>query len=267
LPAPGANAARIPPYSAVKSPLRQLLWLSHEIGRESRELVQLAEGNVSARVDSDRFLVKAAGTPLATLTPSEVVECHAKRILALLETPLMDLAELDRALVEARVDPQAKLPSPEAAFHSILLQLEGVHFVAHCSPISCLQIVCSRMGEAFAEQRLYPEQVLDCGASSVFVPYSDPGSPLAREIQGRITVFMRRNHGPAPRLILLQNRGIVALGATPQAVLNTILSAEKAARVFVGTAALGGPAVLKPGQIQKIEQPTGLAPRARFLKQ
>lgn len=251
----------------MKTPLQQLLWLSHELGRESRDLVQLAEGNVSARIDSDRFLVKAAGTSLGTLKPSEVVECHTKRILALLEAPLMDLSDLDKALVEARVDQNARVPSPDAAFHSLLLQLEGVNFVAHCSPTSCLQIVCSRVAESFAEQRLYPEQVLDCGTSSVFVPYSDPGSPLAREIQGRITVFMRRGHGPTPRLVILQNRGIVALGATPQAVLSTILAAEKAARVFVGTAALGGPAMLKPGQIQKIDQPTASTPRVRFLKQ
>lgn len=253
----------------MKSTLRQLLWLSHEIGRESRDLVQLTEGNVSARLDADRFLVKAAGTSLSTLTPADVVECNTKRIVSMLETPLMDLSDLDRALIEARVDPAAKLPSPEAAFHSILLQIEGVQFVAHCSPTACLQIVCSRMGEAFADQRIFPEQVVHCGAASVFVPYTDPGSPLAREIQGRIGVFMRRGHGPTPKLILLQNRGIVAIGATAEAVLNTILAAEKAARVFVGTAALGGPAVLKPGQVQKIEQPViqSQIPRVRFLKQ
>ena len=78
---------------------------------------------------------------------------------------------------------------------------------------------------------------------------------------------MRRGNAPLPRLILLQNRGIIAIGATPQAVLTTLLAAEKSAQVFVGTAALGGPAVLKPGQVQRIEQPSGQAPRPRFLKQ
>ncbi len=251
----------------MKSPVSQLLWLAHQVGRESLGLVQLAEGNVSARIDADRFVVKAAGSVLGTLTPDEVIECHTGRILSLLETPLMDVSELDRALLEARVNPHAKAPSSESAFHSLLLQLEGIQFVAHCAPTACLQILCSRMGEAFAEQRIYPEQVSDCGAISVYVPYADPGSPLAREIQGRVALFMRRGNAPLPRLILLQNRGIIAIGATPQAVLTTLLAAEKSAQVFVGTAALGGPAVLKPGQVQRIEQPSGQAPRPRFLKQ
>ena len=42
-------------------------------------------------------------------------------------------------------------------------------------------------------------------------------------------------------LILLQNHGIIALGATPQAVLACLLMATKAAAIFMGAAAMGGP--------------------------
>src|SRR5690242_3878975 len=86
-------------------------------------------------------------------------------------------------------------------------------------------------------------------AASVFVPYTDPGTPLAREIKDR-TVFFMKQTGYTPRLILLQNHGIIALGPSPEAVLSCILMASKAAEVFVGAAALGGPNFMSQKDIE-----------------
>ena len=47
--------------------LQDLLNLSHELGREDRGLAMLGEGNTSARLTEDTFLVKASGTCLGTL--------------------------------------------------------------------------------------------------------------------------------------------------------------------------------------------------------
>ena len=248
-------------------PLERLLWLSHEIGRADRGLVDLNEGNVSARLDGDRFLVKASGSPMSTLTADDVVECHASKILELLDMPLVDSAELDATLLDARVDKSARRPSREAAFHAWLQQVEGIRYVAYCTPAACLQVLCSPMAETFAEQRMFPDQVTHNGVASVFVPYADPGSPLAREIRGRVMLNQRRGSVRVPRLIVLQNRGIIALGTTPEAVLTALLMAEKAARVFVGAALLNGPLFLKPGQAQKLENPSAPSQRPRILKQ
>jgi len=45
----------------------------------------LAEGNASARLSSETFLVKASGCSLGTLDKGGVVECRAKTLLPLLE--------------------------------------------------------------------------------------------------------------------------------------------------------------------------------------
>jgi rhamnose utilization protein RhaD (predicted bifunctional aldolase and dehydrogenase) len=251
----------------VTDPIEQLLWLSHEIGRPHRDLVDLREGDVSTRLDGDRFLVRASNCPLATLTADEAIECHAAKILALLDMPLLDSRELDEALLEARVDKSAKRPSEEASYHAWLLQIEGVRFVASCAPPACLRVLCSSMAETFADQRMFAEQVRHCGAASVFVPYADPGSPLAREIRGRVTLTMRRGSVGIPKLIALQNRGIIALGPTAEAVLATLLMAEKSAEAFFGAAMLGGAQFLKPGQTQRLESPDAPVARPRLLKQ
>jgi len=55
-----------------------------------------------------------------------------------------------------------------------------------------------------------------------------------------------------PGVILIENHGIITLGATPQAVLAAMLMADKAAMIFCGAAALGGPRFLTPAQVQRI---------------
>lgn len=55
-----------------------LLKLSHDLGREERDLAILGEGNTSCRVDEDTFLVKASGSSLANLQENQLVLCRWK---------------------------------------------------------------------------------------------------------------------------------------------------------------------------------------------
>jgi rhamnose utilization protein RhaD (predicted bifunctional aldolase and dehydrogenase) len=103
--------------------LQELLTLSHEIGREERGLAMLGEGNTSARLGDETFLVKASGTCLGTLQPEDVVECRFSALLPLLEKASLTDQEIDQALLGARVDAGAKKPSVEAVFHAYFLTL------------------------------------------------------------------------------------------------------------------------------------------------
>ena len=69
-----------------------------------------------------------------------------------------------------------------------------------------------------------------------------------------------------PRMILMENHGIVTLGTTPQAVLAATLMAEKAASVWVGAAALGGPMFLSKRDIDRIANRADERYRQRALK-
>src|SRR5262245_44450485 len=131
--------------------LAELLELSHEIGREDRDLAILGEGNTSVRLDAGRFAVKASGSCLATLTAADLTVCQAGPLLAVLDAvPMPDDAALDDALLGSRVDPAAKKPSIEAMFHAWLLTLEGVTFVGHCHPTAANRILCSPRAREFA---------------------------------------------------------------------------------------------------------------------
>jgi rhamnose utilization protein RhaD (predicted bifunctional aldolase and dehydrogenase) len=87
---------------------------------------------------------------------------------------------------------------------------------------------------------------------SVFVPYLDPGLKLAQGIRKSVAAYIRRLRR-APRVILLENHGLIALGPTPQSVFAATLMATKAAEIFVGAAAIAGqPRFLSAAQVVRI---------------
>jgi rhamnose utilization protein RhaD (predicted bifunctional aldolase and dehydrogenase) len=244
---------------------QSLIALAHELGREDRHLAILGEGNVSAKNGKDTFLVKASGSMLATLAADDLTECRSDSVLRLLDRKTISDAETETALLETRTRPGAKKPSTETVFHGWLLSQESTQFIGHCHPTAVNQVLCSPRARDFAERRLFPDEVVCCGCASVFVPYTDPGLPLAREIRDR-TQFFRQQHGELPRLIVLQNHGIIALGATKESVLACIRMATKAAQIFVGAAALGGPNFMSPKDVERIASRPDELYRQRQLK-
>lgn len=233
--------------------LDALLGLSHELGRAERQLAILGEGNTSARAGAEEFLVKASGSNLATLTPAGVTACRTAALLALLDRAEMSDATIDQALLDARVDAAARKPSVEAIFHAWLLTLPDVHFVGHTHPVSVNGVLCSELAQSFAQRRLFPDEIVCCGEASVFVPYTDPGLKLAQAIR-RETEAFRARYAAVPRLILLENHGLIALGSNPAAVLAATLMADKAARILLGAAAVGAPRFLRDDQVRRISR-------------
>jgi rhamnose utilization protein RhaD (predicted bifunctional aldolase and dehydrogenase) len=231
--------------------IQPMLELSHQLGREARQLAILGEGNTSARLSAKTFVVKASGANLENLDAAGTTLCRFDRLLPLLERATMTDAAVDEALCVARVDPRARKPSVESVFHAWLLTLPGVTFVGHTHPVAVNQLLCSRHARTFARRRLFPDEIVCCGVESVFVPYTDPGLKLAQAIRREVTAYIKRLDR-APRVILLENHGFIALGATPQAVLATTLMGVKAAEIFAGAAAIGGPRFLSPAQVARI---------------
>jgi rhamnose utilization protein RhaD (predicted bifunctional aldolase and dehydrogenase) len=228
-----------------------LLKLSHELGREDRGWAILGEGNASTRIDSESFLVKASGCSLGTLRKEDVVQCKALQLLSLLERRSATDREVDSALHACRIGEDAKKPSVEAVFHAYLLSLPGIAFVGHTHAPAVNKVLCSRRAKEFASKRIFPDEVVCCGSESVFIPYTDPGLKLAQAVKKTTESYYKRKRC-YPRVIVLQNHGIITIGGTTQAVLAAMMMAEKAASIWIGSAALGGPVFMTKQQVDRI---------------
>ncbi len=234
------------------SSLARILDLSHNLGKEERKLAILGEGNTSTRTSPKTFLVKASGSHLGSLTKTGLTECYFDRLLPILDKKGLSDKSIDDLLFASRADTYAKKPSVEAIFHAYLLTLPGVDFVGHTHPVAVNQILCSKQAKLFATNRLFPDEIVCCGVESVFVPYTDPGLKLAQAIKVATASYIKRLSRP-PRIILLENHGLIAIGSTPEAVLAATLMAVKSAEVFTGACINSGkPNFLTSAQIARI---------------
>jgi len=232
--------------------LTQLIALSHRLGDPALDCAILGEGNTSARADADTFWVKTSGTELRTIDPAGFVRVSFERVLEMLNAPQLTDEQVKQRLDEAKVDPSvAPHPSVETALHALCLSLEGVNFVGHTHPTTINAITCSAAFETAVSGRLFPDEIVLCGPAPVVVPYTDPGVPLARKVYELINQYIDDYH-ERPRVILMQNHGLIALGRTAQQVENITAMAVKAARVLIGTYALGGPHFMSPKAVARI---------------
>jgi len=245
--------------------LAALLRLSHELGNPSRSLAILGEGNTSTRLDDKTFLVKASGTCLGTLKEEHTVECRFEAIHALLAKKNLSDTEVDAALMDARVDKNGRKPSVEALFHGYFLSLPEIEFVGHTHAPAVTGILCSPRAKEFATKRIFPDEIVCCDVESVLVPYTDPGLELAHALRAQVEVYLKR-HGRAPRVVLIQNHGIITLGRTADGVLAAMLMAEKTAQIWIHAANLGGPNFMTPHHVARISGRPDEAYRRKVLK-
>ena len=233
--------------------LDQLVWLANRLAEPSREWAILGEGNVSTQADQDSIWVTASGAELRTAKHQHFVKVASDPILAMLEGgPLTD-EQIKAQLLGARVDADGDVrPSTETLMHATCLQIEGVEFVGHVHPVAVNSILCSKMCEDALGGRLFPDEIVVCGPKPVLVPYVDPGVPLARAIKTAVDAATQARGAP-PKVVYLQNHGIVALGTSARDVENILLMADKAARILVGTHALGGPRFLTDEAVARID--------------
>jgi rhamnose utilization protein RhaD (predicted bifunctional aldolase and dehydrogenase) len=243
------NNPIMPDYNEI---LDQLIALSRSLGDPARDLAILGEGNTSAKVGDDTFLVKASGKELRTADAGSFVGVSLPRVLEALDGPDLSDAEVKAALLRCKIDPASEImPSVETFLHAYLLSLPGVHFVGHTHPVAVNAILCSVQAREAVSGRLFPDEIVCCGPAVCYVEYVDPGVPLARHLRRCVEAFIHEQNMP-PKVILMENHGFIATGRTPRDVEVATSMYVKTARILLGTYALGGPRFLTPEHVARI---------------
>lgn len=232
--------------------LNELVQMSRRLADPVLDYVMLGEGNTSAGVDENTFFVKASGVTLRDIPEAGFVRVRRAPILDLLNRPTVTDDEVRDGMLDARVDTLSPIrPSVETLFHAYLLSLPGIRFVGHTHPTPVNAILCSRKAEEAVSGRLFPDEIVCCGPAPAWVPYVDPGQPLARALRDAVERYIDEHNAP-PRIILMQNHGLIALGKTPGEVESATAMYVKTARILLGTYALGGPNFLSAENVNRI---------------
>ena len=230
---------------------QELVQLARTLGDPARSLAILGEGNVSARADEKTFWVKASGSSLGTLTSTDLSHVSFETILDVLNRGSMSELEVETVLIAAQTDPAHKKPSVETFLHALCLK-SGATWVAHTHAEAVNRILCSTLGARPFKQHIFPDAVVVCGVTPAVIPYVDPGFGLAKAVQAELERYLEV-YGTLPKLLLMENHGLVALGSSAREVLNITLMADKWARILSGTYALGGPRFLPEREVERID--------------
>lgn len=232
--------------------VQKLVDLSHRLGDPAAELAILAEGNVSAKIDDSTFWVKASGTSLGTIEPTGFVQVKNQPILDAMNTGLAD-DQVRTLLAESRVDTSGPtMPSVETFMHAFLLTLPDVSWVGHTHPTPLLSLLSLSVAEDVSKKRLYPDEIVCCGPATAFVPYVDPGLPLATAVRDAVLAYANE-YGSVPKTVWMQNHGLIVLGRNTNEIVSASLMSVKAAKVWLGALSSGCELhSLTPEQVERI---------------
>jgi len=243
--------------------LDALVRMSAELGLPANDFAMLGEGNTSTRADAGSFWVKASGTQLCSASRESFVRVRFEPVLAALDAEALDDAALKDLLKNATVEGQ-RAPSIETFLHAMCLNLEGVSFVGHTHPTAAVGLLCGRNSRELFSGSLFPDQIVVIGPALGYAPYADPGLPLAMAVRQTLDRYLDR-HQRTPKVLLMENHGVIALGGTAQEVVNITHMLVKTCRVLAGSLTVGGPRFLTQAQVDRIDKrPDELARRRGF---
>ncbi len=232
--------------------VEQLVWLSHELGKEERGLIILGEGNTGASCQDGTFWVKASGSEMSKIDAGGFSHVDIAAVMSLMDNENMDDEAVGKALMDVLIDPTHRRPSVETFLHALCIQEAGAKWVAHTHATSVNAILCSKQGAEPFRSHLFPDGIVVCGPQVAVIPYVDPGLSLAQAVRDELHRF-QDSFGFSPKLLLMENHGLVGLGQSAQEALNINLMADKWAKTILGTYAIGGPNALSPENVIRID--------------
>ncbi len=218
--------------------IRDAIEMSQRFGRDP-EYTRGGGGNSSVKHGGVVY-IKPSGVSLAAIEADDLVP--------LATAPLLDLllhggSEEDEARIPGAPDPvmraaarvrmaeaKGRRPSVELMFHSLLPE----RYVLHTHAIVPNAVTCNRDGQALMGDLF--------GNDALWVPYTDPGLPLARKINELREAHQARTSQPAPRITFMGDHGIIVSADTiaeiaelNEHVMGTVRGALEKSGIAVGS--------------------------------
>ena len=177
--------------------IKQLIEISRKYGSDSRYVI--AGGGNTSYKDDKKIWVKASGHALATITEDGFAVLDRKKLSVISEKKYS--ANADKREAEVKDDLTAacitkdRRPSVETSMHNAI----EYPFIVHLHPTMVNGLMCSKNAEKVTKKLF--------GDEAVYIPYTDPGYILFKEVETRINSYKKKN-GKHPSVVMLQNHGI-----------------------------------------------------------
>jgi rhamnose utilization protein RhaD (predicted bifunctional aldolase and dehydrogenase) len=224
-----------------------LVDLGRQLGSHPANVVVLDEGFVAGKVDG-HLVISRPGARLGNLDRGDLIHFNPAPLLELLRADQPKRQAEEEALILSRLHEDAPMPSADAYLVTDLFDRCGSRIVVQVQPVVINQILASPRARQFADRRITLSEVFSCGLATTLVPYTDPGTAIAKEVRNKVNLWRDRARTD-PKVVLLQNNGMIVIGDSPEEVVENVEKMVRAAEVFVGASLLGGPQFLTVANI------------------
>ena len=187
--------------------IEQLIEISRKYGSDSRYVI--AGGGNTSYKDDNHLWVKASGHALATITEDGFAILDRKKLNVISEKIYSD--DPDKREDEVKNDLSAacltkdRRPSVETSMHNVI----DYAYVVHLHPTLVNGLMCS--------QNVEDDTFNLFGNKAVYIPYTDPGYMLFKEVVTRINDYKTKT-GKHPSIVMLQNHGIFVSADTTREI-------------------------------------------------
>lgn len=198
--------------------IRNLVKVSRYYG-VNKDYVIAGGGNTSYK-NTDNLWIKASGVSLANISSDGFV-CLSRSKLRIIyvkkysNNSAQREIEVKNDLNGAIVSKNRKRPSVESSLHDII----DYPFVVHTHPTLVNSLLCSKKARILSGE-LFGDDIL-------FIKYTDPGYTLFKKVSDELVRF-RKLKGFDPKIILLENHGIIVSGESIQEIKDIYKNIEKA---------------------------------------
>jgi L-fuculose-phosphate aldolase len=199
-----------------------------EVGRRlwTRGFVASNDGNISARIGSDRLLMTPSGVSKMDMTPE-----------------MMVVTDLDGTIVSA---PPDRKPSSEILMHLVAYaERPDVGAVVHAHPPISTGFAVAGIP---LDRAVLAEVVTTLGS----IPIAEYGTPSTRELAEAVRPYLRAHDA-----VLLANHGAVALGKDVFSAYYKMETIEHFARISLVARQLGREHLLSRQEVDRLQQLRG----------
>ena len=189
----------------MKPEIKDLIEVSRYYGQK-KEYVIAGGGNTSYKND-EKLWIKASGVNLGDIDENGFCVLDRQKLN---EIPLQKFSadpvkreeEVKNALLNSRIEPGSGLrPSVETSLHNLF----SYKFVVHTHPTLVNGLMCSNQAEEKTTEIF--------GDEALFVPYSDPGFVLFKNIAEQIAAYNKKFNRD-PQMVFIQNHGVFVAAST-----------------------------------------------------
>jgi rhamnose utilization protein RhaD (predicted bifunctional aldolase and dehydrogenase) len=190
------------------------------------DLVQAGGGNSSVKTDEHTMLVKSSGINLTEVTQDKgyvaVNYLEIRDFIATGDFSQMDQKQRETTANECMLGCQLEAngkPSIETFLHALLDT-----YTLHTHPIS-INVLAAQKNWRQALGTIWPD--------AIFVAYHTPGIDLALAMSDELNAYVT-THGHFPKVVFLQNHGLIVSSPDPQEVIDLSHTISKTIESHLG---------------------------------